>query len=209
MAGYVYVVENENHRVKIGRSTNPSKRVMSIKSQFGYNIINSYFSPVLYQYGELELFLHNVFKESRVRGEWFDISYEEVVSYLQSLDISKWNIEPTKEEKERTDNFMKGLVGGLDKCLQNCINNSQPTIAEKINEILGNVVSVSNEIDERNIVVEKYIQNLYDQIDVLQSKLIYLHEQGAQVKFPKSPRCDEDAIILAREDIIEEYNSIE
>lgn len=209
MVGYVYVVENENHRVKIGRSTNPSKRVMSIKSQSGYNIINSYFSPALYQYGELELFLHKVFKESRVRGEWFDISYEEVVSYLQSLDISKWNVEPTKEEKERTANFIKGLVEGLDKCLQNCINNSQPVIAEKINEMLGNVVAISDEVDERNIVVEKYIQNLYDQIDVLQSKLIYLHEQGTQVKFPKLPQYDDDAIILAREEIIEEYKSIE
>ena len=71
------------------------------------------------------------------------------------------------------------------------------------------VKKISDKIDKRNAVVEMYINNLYDQIDALQSKLIYIEEQGIEVKFPKLPQFDEDAVILARGDIIEEYNSIE
>lgn len=209
MAGYVYVIENENHKVKIGKSTNPERRVMSIKSQSGYNIISSYFSPQLHQYGELELYLHDIFKENRVIGEWFDVNYKTVVSYFKSLDLSKWDIEPTEEEREKTSNFVRPLTEGLDKCLQNCINGLRPADIDEINKMLDKRDSVSNKIDKRNVVVEMYINNLYDQIDALQSKLIYIEEQGVQVKFPKLPQYDEDTIILAREDIMEEYNSIE
>ena len=209
MTGYVYIIENENGRVKIGKSTNPKVRVMSIKSQSGYNIISSHFSPPLYQYSELESYLHGIFKESRVIGEWFDINYETVVSYFESLDLSRWNIEPTKEEKEKTSNFIKYLIKDLDECLQNCINGLHPADIDKINKRLDNMNHISDKIDKRSIIIEKYINNLYDQIDTLQSKLIYIEEQGIKVKFPDLPQFDEDAVILAREDIMEEYDSIE
>lgn len=209
MTGYVYIIENENGRVKIGKSTNPKSRVMNIRSQSGYNIVNSHFSPPLYQYSELESYLHDTFKERRVIGEWFDISYKTVVSYFKSLDLSKWNIETNDEEGENTNGFVGYLIKDLDECLQNCTNGLRPADIAKINEILDDMDHASDKIDKRSIVIEKYINNLRDQIDALQSKLIYIEEQGIEVKFPKLPQYDEDSVILARGDIIEEYNSIE
>ena len=208
MTGYVYMIENENGKVKIGKSTNPQRRVMNIRSQSGYNIVNSHFSPPLYQYSELESYLHDTFKESRGIGEWFDTSYKAVVSYFESLDLSRWNVEPTKEEKEMTSDFVKGMVDELDKCLQNCINGLRPADIGKINEILDDMDHASDKIDKRSVALEKYIDNLRDQIDVLQSKLIYIEEQGFKIKFPDLPQYNEDEVILAREDIIEEYKSI-
>ena len=67
----------------------------------------------------------------------------------------------------------------------------------------------SDKIDKRSVVIEKYINNLRDQIDTLQSKLIYIEEQGINIKFPDLPQFNEDAVILAREDIMKEYDSIE
>ena len=209
MTGYVYMIENENGKVKIGKSTNPQRRVMNIRSQSGYNIVNSHFSPPLYQYSELESYLHDIFKESRGIGEWFDISYKTVVSYFESLDLSRWNIEPTKEEKEMTSNFIKGMVDDLDKCLQNCTNGLHSADIDKVNKILDGMDHASDKIDKRSVVIEKYINNLRDQIDTLQSKLIYIEEQGIKIKFPDLPQFDEDAVILARGDIMEEYDSIE
>ena len=209
MTGYVYIIENENGKVKIGKSTNPKRRVMNIQSQSGYSIVNSHFSPPLYQYSELESYLHDIFKESRGIGEWFDISYKTVVSYFESLDLSEWNVEPTREEKEMTSNFIKYIVDNLDECLQNCINGLRPADIDKVNKMLDDMDHASDKVDKRSIVIEKYINNLHDQIDTLQSKLIYIEEQGIKIKFPDLPQFDEDAVILAREDIMEEYDSIE
>ena len=79
---------------------------------------------------------------------------------------------------------------------------------QNINEILDDMDHTSDKIDKRSVALEKYIDNLRDQIDVLQSKLIYIEEQGFKIKFPDLPQYNEDEVILAREDIIEEYKSI-
>jgi T5orf172 domain. len=70
MAGYVYVIENENGRVKIGKSVDPEKRIMSIQMISGYKVVRKYITPELHQYSKLETFFHNHFNENRSIGEW-------------------------------------------------------------------------------------------------------------------------------------------
>ena len=206
MAGYVYVIENENHKVKIGRSINPEKRIACIQGQSGYKIINVYITPKLHQYDKFELFLHDVFSDNRDIGEWFNIGHHDVVNYISTLDLSKWNVGPPYYEPIDFKLMVEELMvePSLQKDKETCANDEERFIATK------EKISILEEyICEKNLIIKKYIDNLYDQIDTLQSKLIYLQEQGVQVKFPKLPQYDEDAIILAREDIMEEYNSIE
>ena len=94
MAGYVYVIESENHKVKIGKSINPEKRIINIKRTSGCEIVRTYVTPELHQYSALEAFLHSHFSKYRYIGEWFNIDYDLVTEYVSALDFSTWNIEP-------------------------------------------------------------------------------------------------------------------
>ena len=136
-----------------------------------------------------------------------DISYDEVVKYASTLELSRWNIEP---EIKEIGSGMEEIVRQLyyDKRVEEIKeNNNKFDVTKK--DIENRVDSLSSVIHKKNFIIKEYISNLYDQIDVLQSKLIYLQEQGVQIKFPKLPQYNEDCIILAREEIIEDYKSIE
>lgn len=98
MAGYVYVVENENHKVKIGQTINPDRRIATLETQGGYRIVSRYVTKELYQYSQLELFLHDKFREYRDVGEWFNCEFSTVKEYVDTLDIDEWNKPPTNEE---------------------------------------------------------------------------------------------------------------
>jgi hypothetical protein len=68
----IYVISlNDSHIVKIGHGGNPKKRVMEL--QIGSP------TPLLLQWvhegdEDLENHLHAVFREYRIRGEWFDLT---------------------------------------------------------------------------------------------------------------------------------------
>ena len=203
MAGYVYVIENENHKVKIGRSIDPEKRIKHIEKISGYKVVNIYVTPCLHQYIQLETFLHGHFATNRSIGEWFNISYYDAVSYVSSLKFDEWNIEPPYKEPPDYDRLIRQMILGP---LLKTINEPKQ---ETENIIESKIYKLSKLIDRKESITKKYIESLYDQIDTLQSKLIYIEEQGITVKFPDLPQFDEDAVILAREDIIEEYDSIE
>ena len=203
MAGYVYVIENENHKVKIGRSINPEKRIRHIEKISGYKVVNTYITPCLHQYIQLETFLHGHFATNRSIGEWFNINYHDAVSYVSTLKFDEWNINPPYKEPPDHDRLIKQVIfGPLLKTINEPKQEIENIIESKFDK-LGKL------IDRKESITKKYIESLYDQIDTLQSKLIYIEEQGITVKFPDLPQFDEDAVILAREDIIEEYDSIE
>jgi hypothetical protein len=89
--GYVYVLEDEFGRVKIGKSSNPTARFQSISTGSGLSIVKTYLTPTLNQYGDLELFLHGIFAEHRGIGEWFSVSFDEVVDYVKTLELSPYD----------------------------------------------------------------------------------------------------------------------
>ena len=203
MAGYVYVIESENHKVKIGKSINPEKRIISIKRTSGCEIVRTYVTPELHQYSALEAFLHSHFSKYRYIGEWFNIDYHDAVSYVSALKVDEWNIEPPYMEPTDPGRLIRQMI--LGPYLE---SNGEPK-QDMESIIKGKLDELSKLIDRKESITKKYIESLYDQIDTLQSKLIYIEEQGITVKFPDLPQFDEEAVILAREDIIEECNSIE
>ena len=203
MAGYVYVIENENHKVKIGRSINPEKRIKHIEKISGYKVVNIYVTPCLHQYIQLETFLHGHFATNRSIGEWFNISYHDAVSYVSALKFDEWNIEPPYKEPTDPGRLIRQMI--LGPYLE---SNGEPK-QDMESIIKGKLDELSKHMCRKESITKKYIESLYNQIDTLQSKLIYIEEQGVKIKFPDLPQFDEDAVILAREDIMEEYDSIE
>ena len=203
MAGYVYVIENENHKVKIGRSITPEKRIRHIEKISGYKVINTYVTPCLHQYIQLETFLHGHFDTNRSIGEWFNINYYDAVSYVSALKFDRWNVTPPCKEPPDYDRLIRQII--FDPFLKS--NNEYKQEMESIIE--DKLDKLGKHICRKESIAKRYIESLHDQIDILQSKLIYIEEQGIKIKFPDLPQFNEDAVILAREDIIEECNSIE
>ncbi len=81
-AGYVYLLKAENGLYKIGRSKTPDVRIRDITkavAPFDIQIIHTAYYPDCYR---AESDLHKLFREKRRRGEWFELSDEEVMALI-------------------------------------------------------------------------------------------------------------------------------
>ena len=86
--GYVYVIENENKKVKIGKSVRPKTRIAEISRMGCTKIVAMHITKKITYYSKFELFIHKHFKQSRVLGEWFNVSYGEIVAFVNdNVDI--------------------------------------------------------------------------------------------------------------------------
>lgn len=81
--GNIYVIENENGKIKIGKSINPTNRIHDIERIGGFNAISTYITNEMPNYSEFEIFLHRKYKKHRVIGEWFNLNFEETVLYIE------------------------------------------------------------------------------------------------------------------------------
>lgn len=78
---YIYLMKNyRNGYYKIGRSLNPEYRERTLQAE-APEIGLEFVSPLTPSI--LEGRLHNIFKEKRIRGEWFSLS-EKDVEYIKS-----------------------------------------------------------------------------------------------------------------------------
>lgn len=80
--GYVYLIKAENGLYKIGRSKTPDARISTITKTIGpmeIQTIHTAFYPDCYK---AESELHQMFKEKRRRGEWFELTDKEVMAVI-------------------------------------------------------------------------------------------------------------------------------
>ena len=87
---YIYVMENDIGKIKIGRTKNIYQRYQSLcgSNSQGNKITRVCCSPATYLYS-IENIMHEKFKKYRIQGtEWFyddDLKFEDVVKELQLL----------------------------------------------------------------------------------------------------------------------------
>lgn len=80
---YLYVLEFENNTVKIGITKEKEKRMKAISSASGMNITRSFFTEKINDVQVLEKELHKHFKDKRLNGEFFRITFKEAVEEVQ------------------------------------------------------------------------------------------------------------------------------
>ncbi len=102
--GYVYIIENEHLRVKIGKTISLDKRIRTIETQSGNKINRVYTSPKCSNYSNIEASMHKIFSSKRLIGEWFDITFDEAVSELKKLNF-EFEIEDYKLQDEAMQDF--------------------------------------------------------------------------------------------------------
>ena len=81
---HVYAIQNEFGLVKIGFAHNPDNRFKTIEANSGLKIVESYVSPVCFNFAEIEKSLHNQFANFRKAGEWFEIDFNTVKNAIDT-----------------------------------------------------------------------------------------------------------------------------
>lgn len=80
MTQYVYIIAAENGLFKIGKTTNIDNRLQQIKSA---NPIQCFLVGLIEakddNLDKLERLLHKMFKDKRIRGEWFALSKNDLL----------------------------------------------------------------------------------------------------------------------------------
>lgn len=88
---YIYILENIDEYIKIGRTHDIVKRINSLSNSNtgGSKIIRCAISPPTYL-RTIETSMHIHFNKYRTEGEWFEkLTFDEALSYLQKAFDSK------------------------------------------------------------------------------------------------------------------------
>jgi len=84
--GYIYFVQDGEGRVKIGKTINMSKRIREYTKLPTEPIILHTFESE--NYSDAEILVHNRYADQRLRGEWFDLTKEDI-EFIKSGDLEK------------------------------------------------------------------------------------------------------------------------
>lgn len=80
---YLYVLKFTNGTVKIGITKEKDKRMKAISSASGMDIVKSYFTEKIDRVQDLETELHRFFNEKRLKGEFFNLDFDEAVAEVE------------------------------------------------------------------------------------------------------------------------------
>lgn len=101
--GYLYIIKSEDGPVKIGISIKPEKRICDIETSSGRTIVQTFISPRIPGYYQVEQTLHAKFKDQRIRGEWFNISFRDAVLAANQLGARSF-----PHEWRQTEDYLQG-----------------------------------------------------------------------------------------------------
>ena len=81
MSKYVYLISDYNsYSYKIGISNNPEKRLKSLQTGNEKNL--KIIHKILCEnYSDVERALHNKYSFSKINGEWFELTQEDIKSF--------------------------------------------------------------------------------------------------------------------------------
>lgn len=91
---HVYAIAHEHGFVKIGRSKNPQQRLSNHQTSCPYNLWLLASLPVS-DSRAVETDLHEMLDEKQVRGEWFELEYDD---YDDIVDMMKMAASSTEFE---------------------------------------------------------------------------------------------------------------
>lgn len=103
-AGNIYVLEREDGLCKIGRSISPKKRLKQIETQGGLEVKNQYISHRIINYKKIEHMIHDMIKEQKYKGEWFNICFDDAVDTVNHL------VDSYGKKVKNDDNFCQSVI---------------------------------------------------------------------------------------------------
>lgn len=86
--GHIYILENSQGFIKIGRSKNPKLRIRTLETQGNIEIKRTYTSEKLDDCGHFERVMHRKFKNYLLKGEWFSAAFEDAKNEIEKLILA-------------------------------------------------------------------------------------------------------------------------
>ena len=171
----VYFIRNKyNGLLKIGKTNNLQRRINEIESCFNFLGLDTNelaveaisYCPYGMNNGKVETYYHNLFKEKRKIGEWFDVSYDELLNSL-FVDYIINGVLVTVEDTYDFPNGVKKLKLAENdyKLLKKEVTNE---LKEKVSKQLGILNTDIYNIFNRNNNIT-YSEDLFNYIMSLNS----------------------------------------
>lgn len=171
----VYFIRNKyNGLLKIGKTNDLQRRINEIESCFNFLGLDTNelaveaisYCPYGMNNGKVETYYHNLFKEKRKIGEWFDVSYDELLNSL-FVDYIINGVLVTVEDTYDFPNGVKKLKLAENdyKLLKKEVTNE---LKEKISKQLGILNTDIFNIFNRNNDIT-YSEDLFNYIMSLNS----------------------------------------
>ena len=171
----VYFIRNKyNGLLKIGKTNDLQRRINEIESCFNFLGLDTNelaveaisYCPYGMNNGKVETYYHNLFKEKRKIGEWFDVSYDELLNSL-FVDYIINGVLVTVEDTYDFPNGVKKLKLAENdyKLLKKEVTNE---LKEKVSKQLGILNTDIYNIFNRNNNIT-YSEDLFNYIMSLNS----------------------------------------
>ena len=171
----VYFIRNKyNGLLKIGKTNNLQRRINEIENCFNFLGLDTNelvveaisYCPYGMNNGKVETYYHNLFKEKRKIGEWFDVSYDELLNSL-FVDYIINGVLVTVEDTYDFPNGVKKLKLAENdyKLLKKEVTNE---LKEKVSKQLGILNTDIYNIFNRNNNIT-YSEDLFNYIMSLNS----------------------------------------
>ena len=171
----VYFIRNKyNGFLKIGKTNDLQRRISEIESCFNFLGLDTNelvveaisYCPYGMNNGKVETYYHNLFKEKRKIGEWFDVSYDELLNSL-FVDYIINGVLVTVEDTYDFPNGVKKLKLAENdyKLLKKEVTNE---LKEKVSKQLGILNTDIYNIFNRNNNIT-YSEDLFNYIMSLNS----------------------------------------
>ena len=174
-ASIVYFIRNKyNGLLKIGKTNDLQRRINEIENCFNFLGLDTNelvveaisYCPYGMNNGKVETYYHNLFKEKRKIGEWFDVSYDELLNSL-FVDYIINGVLVTVEDTYDFPNGVKKLKLAENdyKLLKKEVTNE---LREKVSKQLGILnTDISNIFNRNNNIT--YSEDLFNYIMSLNS----------------------------------------
>lgn len=159
--GFIYVIEDNLGRVKIGKSINPEQRFKTISSTAGINIIKKHVTGYSANYSRIESIALGHFTNEKRIGEWISADFDEVVSYV---DYVYKSIGIFHKPKEKEDNFHEIMKPFIDENKRFANYAFDKIILHERVKLLKNIGDYISECTVSELSWEKAFAILYNDI---------------------------------------------
>lgn len=139
--GYLYVIEEENGLVKIGRSVNPKRRMPCVASGIPQKTLRTHISQKHNGHYYAESTVKEMFSSRKIKGEWFALSFEDAVIAVDKVvsDLGKFveNKESKQESDRKFEQFFRESRKKVDDNDWACFIKDQNKAAEELTKELA------------------------------------------------------------------------
>ena len=104
--GHVYVVDY-GVAVKVGKSVDPDIRVRQLREFDGNPQVRTFVSPLIEEHHKAEKAMHKALSEKRIRGEYFNIPFEDAVDLLKRQKFNTIKMTKARRAKEEREMLAK------------------------------------------------------------------------------------------------------